>query len=109
VVRFELSPETFALLRQTRTVVDDEHGKNLDEDQFIAALCHAVLDGAPMAEPTGRAKFQIAVTVCERCQRGWQHGAGARVAIDPAAVERAMCDAQHIGSIDGDIPERAYQ
>src|SRR6185295_18888966 len=29
VVRFELSAETFALLRQTRTVLDDEHGTNL--------------------------------------------------------------------------------
>jgi hypothetical protein len=109
VVRFELSAETFALLRQTRSVLDDEHGQNLSEDQFVAALCHAVLDGAPTAEPSGRAKFQVAVTVCERCRQGWQEGAGAKIAIGSAAVERAMCDAQHIGSIDGDAPERAYQ
>ncbi|HEX7842112.1 MAG TPA: HNH endonuclease signature motif containing protein, partial [Kofleriaceae bacterium] len=61
------------------------------------------------AEPTGRAKFQIAVTVCERCRQGWQEGAGAQIAVDPAAVGRAMCDAQHIGSLDGAEPERAYQ
>jgi HNH endonuclease/RuvA, C-terminal domain len=109
VVRFELSAPTFALLRQVRTVLDDEHGTNLPDDAFIATLCHAVLDGAQEAEPTGRAKFQIAVTVCERCRQGWQEGAGARIAIQPAAVERAMCDAQHIGSIDGTEPERAYQ
>ncbi len=109
VIRFELSAETFALLRQTRTVLDDEHGSNLSEDQFVAALCHAVLDGVPATEPTGRAKFQIAVTVCGRCGQGWQHGAGAKIAISPAAVERAMCDAQHIGSLDGDAPERAHQ
>src|SRR3954471_22560913 len=29
VVRFELSAETFALLRQARTVLDDEHGTHL--------------------------------------------------------------------------------
>ena len=109
VVRFELAAETFALLRQARTVLDDEHGKNLPDDAFIAALCSAVLDDAPATEPTGRAKFQIAVTVCQRCRQGWQEGAGAQVAIDPAAVDRAMCDAQHIGSIDGSAPERAYQ
>ncbi len=63
---------------------------------------------APLA-PTGRAKFQISLTVCERCQQGWQHGAGAKIAIGPAAVERALCDAQHLGSIDGDTPARAYQ
>jgi hypothetical protein len=109
VVRFELSAPTFALLRQVRTVLDDEHGTNLPDDAFIATLCHRALDGTQEAEPTGRAKFQIAVTVCERCRQGWQEGAGARIAIHPAAVERAMCDAQHIGSIDGTEPERAYQ
>src|SRR5882672_6296285 len=79
VVRFELSAETFALLRQVRTVLDDEHGTNLPEDAFVAALCNAVLGGAPQVEPTGRAKFQIAMTVCERCQQGWQEGAGAQI------------------------------
>jgi hypothetical protein len=109
VVRFELTAETFALLRQARTMLDDEHGTNLADDAFVAALCSAVLDGAPTAEPTGRAKFQVAVTVCERCGQGWQEGAGAQIPIDAAAVDRAMCDAQHIGSIDGAAPVRAYQ
>jgi hypothetical protein len=109
VVRFELRAETFALLRQARTVVDDDHGTNLADDAFVAALCGAVLDGAPHGEPTGRARFQIAVTVCERCRQGWQEGGGARIAIDDAAIDRALCDAQHIGSIDGDGPERAHQ
>ena len=70
VVQYELTAETFALLRQARMVLDDEHGTNLSDDAFIAALCNAVLDGAPQVEPTGRAKFQIAVTVCERCRQG---------------------------------------
>ena len=109
VVRFELSAETFALLREARTALDDEHGKNLPDDDFIAALCSAVRDSAPTTEPTGRAKFQIAVTVCQRCRQGWQEGAGAQIAIGPVAVERAMCDAQHIGSLDGSAPERAHQ
>jgi hypothetical protein len=49
------------------------------------------------------------VTVCDRCRQGWQEGGGARIAIDAAAVDRALCDAQHIGSIDGDGPQRAHQ
>ncbi len=150
VVRFELTAETFALLRQARQVLDDEHGTSLSEDELIAQLCAAVLDEAPASEcartsecwectgegsgcasegsgrvdarsgrmsegsgrvrgRSGRAKFQVAVTVCERCGQGWQHGAGAKIAIGPAAVERALCDAQHLGSIDGEAPERAYQ
>ena len=86
VVRFELTAEAFALLRQARTVLDDEHGTNLPDDTFVAALCNAVLDGAPKVEPTGRAKFQIATTVCERCRQGWQEGGGAQISVAPAAV-----------------------
>ncbi|MEO7732918.1 MAG: HNH endonuclease signature motif containing protein, partial [Kofleriaceae bacterium] len=109
LVRFELSPETFAMLRQTHQVLDEEHGSRLSDDELIARLCSAVLDDASATEPTGRAKFQIAVTVCARCQQGWQDGAGTTVPIGPGAVERAYCDAQHIGSLDGAVPERAYQ
>jgi hypothetical protein len=109
VVRFELSAETFAFLRQARMTVDNEHHTNLSDDAFVNALCSAVLGGVPTSESTGRAKFQISMTVCERCRQGWQEGAGARVPVGPAAVDRAMCDAQHIGSIDGPEPERAYQ
>ncbi|HEX3476147.1 MAG TPA: hypothetical protein VHT91_14075 [Kofleriaceae bacterium] len=83
VVRFELAAATFALLRQARTVLDDEHGTNLSDDGFVATLCSAVLDGATSTETTGRAKYQIAVTVCQRCRQGWQEGAGAQVAIEP--------------------------
>ena len=109
VVRFELSAETFALLRQARQALDDEHGTNLTDEAFVAGLCGAVLDDASTIEPTGRATFQIAMTICERCRQGWQEGAGARIAIDAAAIDRALCDAQHIGSLDGSEPERAHQ
>ncbi len=109
VVRFELTAETFARLRQARVVLDGEHGRCLSDDPFVAALCGAVLDGAPAGEPSGRARFQVAMTVCARCRLAWQEGAGVQVPVGAAAVERAMCDAQHVGSVDGDVPERAYQ
>jgi hypothetical protein len=105
----ELTPETFALLRQAHQALDEAHGARLSDDQLVAALCNAALDDAPGQEPTGRAKFQVAVTICEGCKQGWQEGAGAQIAISPAAVERTLCDAQHIGSLDAATPERAYQ
>jgi predicted nucleic acid-binding protein len=109
MVRFEVAAETFALVRQVRATLDDEHGTNLPDDAFIAALCGAVLDGASARASTGRARFQIAVTVCQRCRQGWQEGAGAQIPIDAAAIDCALCDAQHIGSIDGATPTRAHQ
>ncbi len=57
----------------------------------------------------GRARYQVALTVCARCKQGWQDGAGAVIPVDAATVARADCDAQMIGSIDGDTPERASQ
>ena len=44
VVKFELSPETFAALRQARAILEDEHGANLDDDGFVAMLAAAVRD-----------------------------------------------------------------
>ncbi len=124
IVRFELSPATYARLRQARLQLDEEHGRHLDDDELIAALASAVLETTPaQAAPSpsgppvhrvpvergGRATFQIATVVCERCDQGWIEGAGVRVAIDPATLDRARCDAQHVGSVEGDGPARAAQ
>lgn len=109
VVRLELSAETFALFRQAHGALNEEHGRHLDDDELMNALCSAALDGEPGSEPTGRARHQIAVLVCSRCKQGWQDSAGVRVSLPAEAVERAMCDAQYIGSLDGDAPERASQ
>jgi hypothetical protein len=56
----------------------------------------------------GRAKYQIAILVCEGCGRGWQEGGGKRIPISAADVARAECDAQRVGSLDGD-PANATQ
>jgi hypothetical protein len=56
----------------------------------------------------GRAKYQIAILVCEGCGRGWQEGGGKRIPISAADVARAQCDAQRVGSLDGE-PEAAVQ
>jgi hypothetical protein len=56
----------------------------------------------------GRAKYQIAILVCEGCGRGWQEGGGKRIPISAADVARAECDAQRLGSLDGD-PANATQ
>ncbi len=101
VVRFELSPATFALLRQAQQILADEHGRRLDDDELVAILCTSVIEGNrsdPGGEPDGRAKHQILTTICESCNQGWQQGGGVNVPISATDVERAECDAQRIGS-----------
>jgi hypothetical protein len=110
VLRLELRPDTYARLRHVRTMLSDDKQRHLDDDELIAALCDIVLEPAPSSrESEGRAKYQVSMTLCQRCKQGWQHGGGAKIPVDEAAVEQALCDAQHIGSIDGDAPERAHQ
>ena len=69
-------------------------------------------EAAWVAAATGKNLRQIEELVADHRPgdaKGWQHGAGAKIASGPAAVERATCDAQHLGSIDDDPPARAYQ
>ena len=84
-------------------------GDGLAEED--AAACGDGLaeeDAVVVAVPT-KAPYQVAVTVCRDCKRGWQDGGGVTVEMSPPAIERALCDAEEIGSIDGAKPERAKQ
>ena len=107
-VTLELSADAYARLRDARARLADEHGRRLDDDALVTTLCDAALSGGA-AEPSGRAKFQVAVSVCPTCERATQDGGGREIPIDDAALDRALCDAQHVGSLDGDAPERATQ
>ena len=105
-----LAPDVIARVRQTRAALADEHGRYLDDNALATAFCDAVLGGGVTDEErAGRAKFQILMTVCERCNQGHQEAAGVQIAVDASAVERAFCDAQHIGSTSDVTPARATQ
>lgn len=98
VVRFEISPATFARLRKVQQVLTEQGGTHVDDDALIATLCAAVLDGGGADIDQGRAKHQVMTTICEVCQQGWQLGGGRSIAVTPADVAIAECDAQRIGS-----------
>jgi hypothetical protein len=108
IVTLRLDAAAYAMWRQGRTQLDEEHDHRLDDSELVSAVFAAPRAGGD-GGISGRAKFQIALSVCPRCDRGWQEGAGARVPVDHATVERARCDAQHLGSLDGEGPERAHQ
>jgi hypothetical protein len=104
LLSLDLKPETYAALREARIVLEEEHGGAMTDDELVSALVRAALGGE-----RERAPHQISVVVCEQCGQGWQDGAGQRIAISGDAVERACCDSEHIGYLDADKPERAYQ
>jgi len=108
-ISFEVTPETYARLREVRVVLETAHGQRLSDDELLAAMCDSAIEArTPDRATTGRAKYQIAYTICERCQQGWQHGGGSQIAVDRTVIERAKCDARSIGSLDG-VATRATQ
>jgi hypothetical protein len=103
---FEVSQSTFALFRDAQRRLEAELGHPLTDDEVVGEMCRAILGGV---RDDGRATHQVAVTICSVCERGSQDAAGVSVPISKSVVDMALCDAQHLGSLDADEPARATQ
>jgi hypothetical protein len=97
VLRFEVSGEVLASVRVALAKIRRDAGEPLDDDAALLLMARAVLEGP---SDDGRSPYQIALTVCEHCQRGAMQGNGELVGVGPEIVEMAACDAQHVGRID---------
>jgi hypothetical protein len=118
--RSERLDEEAVLAAAFRMVIDGEHAREPAADHHPApphvggpdpagpGAADVEAEPADVRDP-GRAPYQIALTVCEQCKRGWQDGGGITVEVSPAAIERARCDAQELGSVDAVAPARASQ
>jgi RuvA, C-terminal domain len=96
VLRMEVSAETFATFREAMAKLRREAGESLEDDAALLLLARQAL-GGPSDE--GRANYQVALTVCESCRRGWQQGLGEQVEVGAEVVEMARCDAQDVGHL----------
>ncbi len=107
VLRLEISADAMAAFREARRRIELDVGHSLDDDEAIRMLAHYAL-GGPI--DTGRAAYQVAITLCEQCGRGTRDGAGRELAVEQPETEAACCDAQHIGNthVDG-VPGKATQ
>ena len=85
-LRLDLSPDVYARFLAARRQLEEDCGERLSDDDVMAALCDAVLAPAEGRGP----RHQIAITVCDRCDRGWQDAAGQTIELPPAAVEHAQ-------------------
>jgi hypothetical protein len=100
VVRLELMPDVYASFLEARRTLQAETGEKLDDNALIAALCEG------RAGSNERAPYQIALTICDHCDRATQDAAGRVIAVAPSVVERARCDADHVGHLDAEKPAR---
>jgi hypothetical protein len=96
VLRFEVSGEVLASFREARAKLRRDAGEPLDDDATLLLMARHVLGG-----PTddGRASYQIALTVCEACERATQTGLDEALQVSADVAEMASCDAQQIKGI----------
>lgn len=108
ILRFEVTPETYALVRDAERRLAADAGHPLSDDELVAAMARAVLvptvtseiDADTHVGHGNRPGYQIALTVCTDCDRAWQDGAGQSIEVGAAALATARCDAQVIGRVD---------
>ena len=93
VMRFEVGAETLATFREAMKELRKRSDERMDDDAALLLMAREILRGPGDA---GRASYQVAVTVCEDCGRGFQHATGELIELDPAIVEMCRCDAQRI-------------
>lgn len=98
VLRFDVGGETYAHFREAVRVLQREVDPSLSDEEALAEMARRVL-GGPADD--GRAPYQVAISRCDDCRRAWQQARGEQVELTPEAIERAECDAQDIGSVDG--------
>jgi HNH endonuclease len=98
VLRFEVTPETFALFREASAHLRRHGDRAFDDDALLLAMARAVLGG-----PTddGRASYQVSLQVCSECGRAEQRAKGTSIEVGSEIAAMACCDAQHIGCVDG--------
>jgi len=111
VMRFEVKAETRATLREAIAKLRLAAGEHLDDDAILLLLARHVLEG-PSDE--GRANYQLALDLCEDCQRARQLADGELVGVSTNIANMARCDAQWIPGADvsaapGQTFERAKQ
>src|SRR5215471_3291017 len=96
VLRFEVSADTLSTFREAMAKLRRDSGGPLDDDAALLLMARQVLGGP---SDTGRSSYQVAMTICEECERAWQQGSGEPILVDTAIVEMAHCDMQHVGRI----------
>jgi hypothetical protein len=107
ILRFEVGAETLATFREAMKAIQKSSDQRLDDDAALLLMARQILGGPRDA---GRASYQVVVTHCEDCGRGFQHANGELIELDPAILEMCHCDAQkfqiaHRHGVTPDAPD----
>jgi 5-methylcytosine-specific restriction endonuclease McrA len=92
VLRFEVSPETFASFREAMQNLRRSAGSALDDDALLLAMARQTLG----TSSDGRSSYRITYQVCAACGRGAQVSGGELVAVTSEVLAMASCDGESI-------------
>jgi hypothetical protein len=92
----EMTPQMEAIYRTRRVELETELGHRLDDIE----LWRLILERSGECREGASTPAQI--SLCVHCERGWQDGAGRPAELEPAEIARARCDADHLGSVEGE-------
>lgn len=96
VLRFDVSGEVLATFREALAKIRREAAGPLDDDAALLLLARHVLGGGAHAD--GRASYQVAINVCERCQDAYQQAGPDRVRVGDEVSQMAKCDGELVPS-----------
>jgi hypothetical protein len=94
VLRFEVTPETFATFREATLSLQRAAGGTLDDDALLLEMARRAL-GASTTDP-GRSSYRISFERCPACGDGAQIAGGERVAVSTEVLDMAACDAEQL-------------
>jgi hypothetical protein len=84
------------MYRELWAEIEEEIGHRIEEAEFFRLMIERA-----RVSPEG-ASTPAQISICSHCDRGWQSGTGGRAELDPAALAHATCNAEHLGSVEGE-------
>ena len=97
VLRLEVTAETYATFREAVGRLRQDADDSFDDETALLIMARQSLHSGRQAEVSeGRASYQVAMTVCSECQRGWQQARGQQVEVPAEVVQMAACDSQEL-------------
>lgn len=91
-------------VRSAETTQLDDPSSTPANDQSAVHPSGSHSDHAQASAPDDRVairpRYQVAVTVCDECKRGWLDAAGTSSLLAPPELAAALCDCDNIGRVD---------
>ena len=106
IVLEDLTPEAYAMHKQARIAAAEANGGTCTDSELVMTYAKGVLAPAAVPDEPGKPPFQIAVTTCRNCKASHRIGPGMEFELTPEEVARAECDAELIGDLEREGPER---